>query len=102
MLKQYDTFNIIYEKKCDDESCNKERIAITFHIVGYNQSKINNNGKCGNIYNVINKMVDVMKKKGDFAYSNTEDFIQMIINEAWRYHIHLEYDIPTFGTFELN
>lgn len=33
MLKQYDTFNIIYEKKCDDEFCNKERIAITFHYV---------------------------------------------------------------------
>lgn len=102
MLKQYDTFNIIYEGKSDDGACSKKRTAITFYIVGYQTSKINNNGKYGNIYQVITKMMTDMKMRGDFEYSNTEDFIQIIIDEAWKYRIHLEYELPAFGTFELN
>lgn len=94
--KKYNTFNIVY---ADREGI---KTAITFNIVGYQTSKINNNGKLGNIHNAITKMITNMKSRGDFTYSDATDFIQMIIDEAWKYRIHLEYEIPTFGTFELN
>ena len=42
-----------------------------------------------------------MKRRGDFIYEDEKDFIGMIVDEAWKRHICLEYDYPTYGTFNL-
>ena len=89
MIKQYDTFCV----SIPDEEIGKK--AIVFHILGYDKSKIDN------IYIAVNKMLNTMKSRGDFIYEDEKDFIGMIISEAWRHHICLEYDYPTYGTFNL-
>ena len=88
--KQYDTFNTIF-KNIDGITT-----AITFSVVGYDVSKIDN------IYTTIDNMINTMTARGDFVYESETDYIRMIIDEAWKKHIHLEYDYPTFGTFQLN
>ena len=89
MIKQYDTFCV----SIPDEETGKK--AIVFHILGYDKSKIDN------IYIAVSKMLNTMKSRGDFIYEDEKDFIGMIVDEAWKRHICLEDDYPTYGTFNL-
>ena len=88
--KQFNTFAVIITED------NKPVNAVTFHIIGYDRRKISN------IDMALSEMIQKMKSRGDFEYETKWDFIDLILEEAWRLHIHLEYDYPTFGTFTLN
>lgn len=83
-MKNHDTFCVSMKEK-----------TIIFHIIGYDNTKIKN------ICTAITEMLNTMKKRGDFIYEDEKDFIGMIIDEAWKKHIHLEYDYPTYGTINV-
>lgn len=76
------TFNVVIGKR-----------SFTFNVVGYDYEII------GNVQKYIDVIISTMKTRGDFTYECESDCAEMIVKEAWKHHIHLEYEYPTYGTY---
>lgn len=76
------TFNVVISKR-----------SFTFNVVGYDYEII------GNVQKYIDVIISTMKARGDFKYECESDCAEMIVKEAWKHHICLEYEYPTYGTF---
>ena len=83
-MKQYNTFNVIIDGN-----------AYTFSIIGYDTYYVKDIRIC------ISETLNIMKGRGDFKDIGWYDVIDNIIDEFWKRRIHLEYEYPTFGTFNL-
>lgn len=84
-MKTHNTFNVVSNGS-----------SFTFSIIGYDHTKIH---KEIHVWMEIDKIIDTMKNRGDFKYESDSDYAEMIVEEAWKHHIHLEYDCPTYGTY---
>lgn len=78
----------------------KENYTYILHIIGYDSKFLDERFKeyDGNPYLVLRKIFNTTKARGDATYS--ENLLDDIISECWRVHIHVEYDRPTYGTFD--
>lgn len=83
-MGSFGTFNVIVGK-----------VSFTFNIVGYDYTKIRN------VKQDIDAIISTMKSRGDFKYEHGSDCAEMLVEEAWKHHIHLDYDYPEYGTYRL-
>lgn len=70
-------------------------VSFIFNVLGYDNKKVKD------VMQDIDIIIDTMKKRGDFSYESTSDYAEMIVSEAWKHHIHLEYKY-TYETFFIN